>query len=240
MVPTSSGYRISDREPRLELRDRFLGNVLALEAWRSGAHRAESARQDAERHLEVASSIIGHLEDIVMGSLTDTVQLQGAGLDRTITLLREQVAKVRKSRGFSLSLLFSLGPINWEIACRLRKSGRYDEALILLREQNDLLSQCLEQDPANEEYRWEAANTLRNAGMIEIDFQRYDEALDYLDQATELVIGTDSDHPRRQHLISHLSHAYHQLGDLSDRNGHPHRSKACKEWAAQDPFLCRE
>ena len=110
----------------------------------------------------------------------------------------------------------------------LAQSGRYDEALILLREQNDLLSQCLEQDPANEEYRWEAANTLRNAGMIEIDFQRYDEALDYLDQATELVIGTDSDHPRRQHLISHLSHAYHQLGDLSDRNGHPDEAKHAK------------
>ena len=94
--------------------------------WRHGEAervRAESARQDAERHLEVASSIIGHLEDIVMGSLTDTVQLQGAGLDRTITLLREQVAKVRKSRGFSSSLLFSLGPINWEIACRLRNQA---------------------------------------------------------------------------------------------------------------------
>ena len=103
--------------------------------------RAESAHEEtqqhlkeSQRHLEVASIVIDRLERLMLNALDGSYSPPDDQLDRTARVLKEQLARVRTTQGFNSKLLGPLIRINELVAGRLRKSGRWNDALTLTTE----------------------------------------------------------------------------------------------------------
>jgi hypothetical protein len=189
--------------------------------------RAEMTRREAEQNLEIAAAVIDPLEQLVMSAFQGKRPLEGDQLDRTAKLLREQIARVRTNRTFPPELLARLGQINWEIAGRLLASGRLDEARGLTREKSDLMRQCREFDPENEDYLWGMVHAFWSSGLIEIEAQRFEPALNHLDQATSLVLETASTNAARLEFACYLFEAYRRVqGRLAPGGSHEARKRA--------------
>jgi eukaryotic-like serine/threonine-protein kinase len=190
---------------------------------------AEKNREAAEQNLEIASTVIERLGGLVLDALYGSRPLEGDQLDKTASLLREQIARIRASRGFKPELLVSIGQINAQVAFRLHALGRLDEARDLLKERIDLLRECRERDPGNEDYVWETADALRQVGIIERDAGHPEAALDYFDRATSLVLDIASANPTRHQLASQFSNLYIQFSDRFAREGQPNQSKRARD-----------
>jgi hypothetical protein len=175
--------------------------------------RAEMARREAEQNLDIASAVIGPLEEVVINAFHGKRVLGDDELHRIAALLRVEISKGRANPAFAPKLLSLLVNINWAIAGPLLSSGRLDEARLLARERIDLMRQCRERDPGNEDYLWQMAHALWSYGLVESASQRFDIALNSFDQATALTLGTVSASPTPRDYASYLFDAYHQLED---------------------------
>ncbi len=191
--------------------------------------RAEAARKQAEQNLEVASTVIGRLEELVLDVFYGSLPHQGVELDKSTRLLREQIGRIRTIRGVKADILSRLSQIDGHVANRLRENSRFVEARVLMGERIALLRECRERDPVNESHVWEMAGALLNTGALERDAQRTAEALGYFDQASFLVLSTASANPARQRFASLLSDAYLELENRLAHDGHPEGSKRARD-----------
>ncbi len=190
--------------------------------------RAEAARREAEQNLEIATTVIERLQAIVFYTFDASRPLPGDGWVQTARLLLEQAARVRTVRGFKPKMVFSLSQVNGLAASRVLGLNRLDEARLLARESIDLLRECRERDPGNEQYLWKTVAALTLNGWIESQALRVEEALHDLDQAASLALSTASANPARREFTQ-LCSVYCQIGDRLARDGRHEESKRASE-----------
>ena len=97
--------------------------------------RAEAAREVAEENLEIASTLIGRIEDLILAVRSEEQSLQGERLYQTASPLREQATRTKFMREPEADLLDRLRQINSYVVTQLGRKGRWDEALTLVKNQ---------------------------------------------------------------------------------------------------------
>ncbi len=188
--------------------------------------RAEAARQAAEQNLEVASTVIGRLEDWVLVSIR-TAPLEE--LIKVTSTLADQLGRVRANRGFKHELLLPLSTLYECSVARLSALGRLSEARALLSDWLDLCRECRKRYPENEDIGVAAVQAHWQAASIEMADRRFVDALRHLDQATDLVLDEATAPPAITLRVLNLSVVYVQLQDELAREGNLQRASRCKD-----------
>jgi eukaryotic-like serine/threonine-protein kinase len=184
--------------------------------------RADAARKAAEQNFEIASTVIERLEEIVLVALNEHRSIDPEGIESATNLLEEQVRRARRGRaiqGFNIDILAGLSRIEERLAERYILLGRFDDALFLLLRELDLVREYRAVDPENASYRRIHVGALRLASFAGERIGRWDEALDHLDAATDLILNTSPPLPDQLSIACFGCERYLILHDRLARAG---------------------
>lgn len=190
--------------------------------------RAEAARAESEQNLEVASIVIDRLERLMLNTIDGPYSLPGDQFDDAANVLRQQVARVRTTKGFNHKLLGPLFSINNSIASRLHSTGRSSEALAITKELISLIHACRDSGAGKELHLQQMFAALMTAGRISTDAERSGDALVYVERATSLLDASESTY-ERQRFAAVLSDAYLQIEKQFAENGRPTEARRARD-----------
>ncbi|MDG3005043.1 serine/threonine-protein kinase [Paludisphaera mucosa] len=182
--------------------------VAAALALAVGVASIVAAKREAERHLALATTGMKQFTSLVLATYYGHQPLAGERLTQTAGILREQIGAVRAIPGVDAELLIQLSLFDGQVAGRLSALKRFDEARVAGREMLDLLRECLTREGVRAKYPWAEPGAHCEVGRLELEAGRVQEALDYLDRATSLILADTSQYPQRGRLALVLAGHY--------------------------------
>jgi tetratricopeptide (TPR) repeat protein len=198
-------------------REARLTRAVALAAWWNG--RYEEARRETEHAVALQEAIDPHGADLARALHLDGVVLQDMKLDEA------SLAPLERARTIGEAALGAEHPvvaqIQQTIGGSLRRLGRYDAAA---KEYLDSLTK-IERAMGTDASEYAAA--LQNLGTLYLDQEKFGEAIEYLQRASDqLAKSLGADHSRVADALEILGSAYSKAGRASEAEATLNRAVA--------------
>jgi serine/threonine protein kinase len=193
--------------------------------------RAEAALRREVKSRKVTSAVVDKLAQMIGDALVErpTQDEQVLNYMRSLTA---QIAQARAIPGFAHNSLPTLDLLSESVSRRLIIAKRYNEARQVMKDRLEVLRECRDSNPGNDDYLLLTGVAFLMASSIENEADRAGEALDFLDQATGLIRNAGIDDARRLHLAALISDQYQQMQDRLVAQGFPEQANRARDGRA--------
>ena len=191
-----------------------------LSLWRHSEAERRRAENALARAIASEKATTGAVGDLV-GLLATTVEAPQVHtselLDKSLDVVRDLTAKLRRDRGFAASNLLAICDLELRLSRHFTRLGKFPESGALLMDSLDLLGgprRDADDPRVDEAY----AQVLMELGNSTHSQGRYDESLVCFQRAERVLEGLVRD-PRRPEAIVLLDHTRHSMASLLRRSG---------------------